>query len=327
MINMMRMERDEVPKQEKIEIVEEIKEKLDSAKIAILTEFQGLNVAEMTELRRLFRDADIDYKVYKNTLTRIAAHELGVGDIDNYLLGTTALAFGNDPVSPAKIVKNFRAKHRNFRVKAGILDKRLIASDDVIALADIPPREILFAMIMGAMQSPISGLLNVIQAPARNFIFILKNLAEQKDQPAEETGESDGEKGGESMAITKEEIIETIGNMTVLELSQLVKDMESKFGVSAAMPMAGAFMPAQGGEAAQEAEEEEQTEFSVILVASGEKKIQVIKEVRAITSLALKDAKALVDEAPSAVKEGIGKEEAEELKAKLEAAGATVELK
>jgi large subunit ribosomal protein L7/L12 len=321
-----------VPKQEKIETVEEIKEKLDSAKIAILTEFQGLNVAEMTELRRLFRDADIDYKVYKNTLTRIAAHELGVTDIDNYLLGTTALAFGNDPVSPAKIVKDFRAKHRNFVVKAGILDKRLIASDDVIALADIPPKEVLFAMIMGAMQSPISGLLSVIQAPARNFIYILKSLAEQKvkdaesDQPAEETGESDGEKGGESMAITKEEIIETIGSMTVLELSQLVKDMESKFGVSAAMPMAG-FMPAQGAEAAQEAEEEEQTEFSVILMSSGEKKIQVIKEVRAVTSLALKDAKALVDEAPSPIKEGIGKEEAEELKAKLEAAGATVELK
>jgi len=279
-------------------------------------------VAEMTELRRLFRDADIDYKVYKNTLTRIAAHELGVNDIDNYLLGTTALAFGNDPVSPAKIVKDFQAKHRNFVVKAGILAKRLIASDDVIALADIPPREVLFAMIMGAMQSPISGLLSVIQAPARNFMYILKSLAEQKDQPAEETDESDSEKGGEEMAITKEEIIETIGNMTVLELSQLVKDMESKFGVSAAMPMAG-IMPAQGAEAAQEAEEEEQTE----LVNSGEKKIQVIKEVRAVTSLALKDAKTLVDEAPSTVKEGIGKEEAEELKAKLEAAGATVELK
>ena len=126
------------------------------------------------------------------------------------------------------------------------------------------------------------------------------------------------------MAITKEEIIETIGSMSVLELSELVKDLESKFGVSAAMPMAG-FVPAQA-EAPQE-EEEEQTEFNVILTSSGEKKIQVIKEVRAVTSLALKDAKALVDASPSPVKEGVSKEEAEELKAKLEAAGATVELK
>jgi large subunit ribosomal protein L7/L12 len=126
------------------------------------------------------------------------------------------------------------------------------------------------------------------------------------------------------MAITKEQIIEAIGGMSVLELSELVKDLESKFGVSAAMPMAG-FVPAQA-EAPQE-EEEEQTEFSVMLMSSGEKKIQVIKEVRAVTSLALKDAKALVDASPSPVKEGVGKEEAEELKAKLEAAGATVELK
>ena len=127
------------------------------------------------------------------------------------------------------------------------------------------------------------------------------------------------------MAVTKEEIIEAIGSMSVLELSELVKDLEGRFGVSAAMPMTG-FVPAQA-EATQEAEEEEQSEFSVILVSSGEKKIQVIKEVRAMTSLALKDAKALVDEAPSAVKEGVSKEEAEDIKSKLEAAGATVELK
>jgi large subunit ribosomal protein L7/L12 len=127
------------------------------------------------------------------------------------------------------------------------------------------------------------------------------------------------------MAISREEIIEAIGSMSVLELSELVKELEDKFGVSAAVPMAG-FAPVQA-EAAQEAEEEEQTEFTVMLMSSGQKKIQVIKEVRSITSLALKEAKALVDEAPSVVKEGIGKEEAEELKAKLEDAGATVELK
>lgn len=326
-----------MPRPEKIAAVEEIKEKLSSAKIAILTEFQGLNVAEMTELRRLFREAAVDYKVYKNTLTRLAAHQLGVSGIDEYLVGTTALALQRegDLVTSAKIIRDFSAKHRNFRVKAGILDKKLIASDDVIALADMPSREILLAMLLRTIQSPISGLLSVLQAPMRNFICVLKNLGEQKgkdagssDQPAKVIDRLDSEKGGETMAIAKEkieEIIETISNMTVLEVSEMVKDMENRFGVSAAMPMTG-FVPAQAA-APQEAEEEEQTEFSVILASSGEKKIQVIKEVRAITSLALKDAKALVDEAPSPVKEGISKEEAEELKAKLEAAGATVELK
>ncbi|MBD3183523.1 50S ribosomal protein L7/L12 [Candidatus Poribacteria bacterium] len=126
--------------------------------------------------------------------------------------------------------------------------------------------------------------------------------------------------------MTKEEIIEAIGSMSVLELSELVKDLEDKFGVSAAVPMGG-FVAAPGAAGAEEeAEEEEQTEFTVKLVSSGQKKIQVIKEVRAITSLALKEAKALVDDAPSVVKEGVSKEEAEELKGKLEEAGATVEL-
>ena len=132
------------------------------------------------------------------------------------------------------------------------------------------------------------------------------------------------------MSITRDQIIEAIGGMSVLELMELVKEMESKFGVSAAsaMPMGVGFMPAQS-ESAQEAapEEEEKTEYSVILVSSGDKKIQVIKEVRAVTTLALKEAKELVDSAPSAIKEGIGKQEAEELKKKLEDAGGTVELR
>jgi large subunit ribosomal protein L7/L12 len=309
-----------VPKPEKIAAVEEIREKLDSAKISILTEFQGMSVAEMTELRKLFREADVDYKVYKNTLTRLAAHQLGLTGVDEYLVGTTGMAFSKgDLITSTKIVKNFSDKHRFFRVKAGILDKKVIVSDDVIALANTPPREVLLAMLMSAMQGPVLQLMWVIQAPIRNFIFALKNLAEQNQD------ESDSEKGGTEMAVTKEQIIETIGNMSVLDVLSMVKEMEEKFGVSAAMPM-GSFAPAQA-ETAQAEEEEEQTEFSVILLSSGDKKIQVIKEVRAITALPLKDAKALVDEAPAAIKEGVGKAEAEELKGKLEAAGATVELK
>jgi large subunit ribosomal protein L7/L12 len=125
--------------------------------------------------------------------------------------------------------------------------------------------------------------------------------------------------------ITKENVIEFIANMTVLELSEMVKELEEKFGVSAAAPvamMAAGPMPEGGAGAA-----EEKTEFDVILVSAGDKKIQVIKEVRAITSLGLKEAKALVDEAPKPVKEGIIKEDAEKIKAQLEEAGAQVEIK
>ncbi|RGS71333.1 50S ribosomal protein L7/L12 [Mitsuokella sp. AF21-1AC] len=122
--------------------------------------------------------------------------------------------------------------------------------------------------------------------------------------------------------MTKEEIMEAIENMTVLELSELVKAMEEKFGVSAAAPVAVAAAGAAAGAAA-----EEKTEFTVVLSAVGDKKINVIKAVREATGLGLKEAKALVDGAPAPVKENIAKTDAEALKAKLEEAGATVELK
>ncbi len=122
-------------------------------------------------------------------------------------------------------------------------------------------------------------------------------------------------------ALTKDDMITAIESMTVLEMSELVSALEEKFGVSAAAPVAMAAAPA-----AAEAVEEK-TEFDVVLTVIGDKKIQVIKAVREITGLGLKDAKGLVDGAPKAVKEGAAKEEAEEIKAKLESAGATVELK
>jgi large subunit ribosomal protein L7/L12 len=124
---------------------------------------------------------------------------------------------------------------------------------------------------------------------------------------------------------TKEEILDSIANLTVLELSELLKDFEERFGVTAAAPVAVAAAPtAAGGEAAAE---EEQDEFDVVLTSAGDKKIQVIKEVRALTSLGLKEAKDLVDAAPKAVLEKASKEDAEKAKAQLEGAGATVELK
>jgi large subunit ribosomal protein L7/L12 len=124
--------------------------------------------------------------------------------------------------------------------------------------------------------------------------------------------------------MTKEEIMEAIESMTVLELSELVKAMEEKFGVSAAAPVAVAAAP---GAAAGGAAEEEKSEFDVVLASAGDKKINVIKAVREATGLGLKEAKALVDGAPAPVKEKISKADAEALKAKLEEAGATVELK
>ena len=126
------------------------------------------------------------------------------------------------------------------------------------------------------------------------------------------------------MAVTKEEVIEFISNMSVLELSELIKELEDKFGVSAAAPvaMAVAAAPAEGGAVA-----EEKTEFDVILTNAGDQKIKVIKEVRAITSLGLKEAKDLVEGVPAPIKEGVNKEEAEAIKTQIEVAGGKVEIK
>ncbi len=127
--------------------------------------------------------------------------------------------------------------------------------------------------------------------------------------------------------MNKAEILEAIKNMTVLELAELVKELEEEFGVSAAAPVAMAAVPAAGAGAAAEAQEEEKSEFDVVLADIGDKKIQVIKVVREITGLGLKEAKELVDNTPKPVKEKVSKDEAEAIKAKLEEVGATVELK
>ena len=125
------------------------------------------------------------------------------------------------------------------------------------------------------------------------------------------------------MAVTKEDVVSFIDSMSVLEMSEFVKELEDKYGVTAAAPAMAVAAPAADGGAPAE----EKTEFDVVLTAAGDKKIQVIKEVRAITSLGLKDAKDLVEAAPKAIKEGVKKEEAEEIQKKIEAAGGTVEIK
>ena len=128
------------------------------------------------------------------------------------------------------------------------------------------------------------------------------------------------------MSLSKEDVLNAIAEMSVMDVVELISDMEEKFGVSAAAAVAVAAPAAGGGEAAAGGAEEK-TEFDVMLASAGEKKVNVIKAVRAITGLGLKEAKALVDDAPSAVKEGVSKDEADDVKAKLEAVGAEIEVK
>ena len=167
----------------KAAVVEEMKEKLQSAQGAVFVGFSGLSVADVTKLRRKFREGGVEYKVVKNTLTRIAADELGFNDLDAVLEGPTAIAYSaEDTVAPAKILKDFikETKTEALTVKAGIADGQVIDAAAVEALASLPSREELLAKLVGSMQAPISGLVNVLQGNIRNMVYVLDAIRAKK---------------------------------------------------------------------------------------------------------------------------------------------------
>ncbi len=169
---------------EKQEIVAAIKEKLSSTKGAVLTDYRGINVALDTKLRSKLREAGVEYRVFKNTMLRIAAAELGLEKMAEYLEGPTAIAMSfTDPVAPAKVISDFikENKLQILEVKAGLVEGKVIAAADVKALASLPPREVLVAKMLGSMQSPLYGLVNVLQGSIRNLVYALEAVRQQKE--------------------------------------------------------------------------------------------------------------------------------------------------
>lgn len=167
---------------EKEAMVAELKEKLDQARAAIITDYRGLNVAALTELRRRMREQGLEYKVVKNTLTRFAARELGLDDLEPYLEGPTAIAFSyEDPVAPAKVIMGFAKEHKQLEIKAGLLRGKVIRPEGVKELADLPPREILLAQVLGGLQAPIAGLANVLNGVPRSLVYALEAIRKQKE--------------------------------------------------------------------------------------------------------------------------------------------------
>lgn len=165
-------------------IVAELKEKLTGAKGAVLVNYRGLTVAQDTKVRRQLREAGVDYRVVKNTMTRIAAQEAGLEGLDVYLEGPTAMAISTtDPVAPAKIITDFVKEHKLqvLEVKAGLVEGNVIDENGVKALASLPSREVLIAKMLGSMQSPITGLVNVLQGSIRNLVYALDAVRQQKE--------------------------------------------------------------------------------------------------------------------------------------------------
>ncbi|MDD2481230.1 MAG: 50S ribosomal protein L10 [Lutispora sp.] len=160
----------------KQQVVNEVKEKLQKSNSILLVDYKGINVADVTELRKRFREAGVDYKVYKNTLFKRAAHELGIEEFNEYLEGTIGYVFGyDDVVAPAKTINQFQKDNPKtpISVKAGLVEKSFMDAKSVKALGDLPSRETLIAMLLGALQGSV-----------RNLAYMLNSIKEKKEAEA-----------------------------------------------------------------------------------------------------------------------------------------------
>ena len=167
----------ENPRAEKVAVVTEVNERLGRADAALLTEYRGLNVAAMAELRRALRAAGGDYKIYKNTLVRLGARSAGIDQLDELLTGPTAIAFvDGDAAAVAKALRDYAKGNPRLVVKGGLLGQRLLTANEVTALADLPSRDVILAQLAGALQAPIAQFAGLLAALPRNFAYGLKAL-------------------------------------------------------------------------------------------------------------------------------------------------------
>lgn len=167
---------------EKEAMVAELKEKLATASTAVLTDYRGLNVAALTKLRRKLREAGVEFKIVKNTLTLFAAKEIGLDDLKQFLEGPTAIAFSyEDPVAPAKLLVDFTKEHKQLEVKGGVLQGKVIQKERVKDLAGLPPREVMLAKVLGGMRAPITGLVYVLSGTTQKLVYVLDAIRQQKE--------------------------------------------------------------------------------------------------------------------------------------------------
>jgi large subunit ribosomal protein L7/L12 len=308
---------------EKDAAIDGLAERLGRAEIAVLTEYRGLSVADLQDLRGRLRTFGVEYVVAKNTLTRFAAERTGRTGIVDDLVGPTAIAFGADPVATAKALQDYTRVNRTFALKAALLGDRRIDLSEVEQLATLPPADQLRGRVFGMIVSPLQRTVSVLAAPLASMARLLDA---RRTQLEELNPGGEAASGGGDMA-TVDELVSNLSDLKVLDLANLVKRLEEAWGVSAAAiaaPVAAGAAAATDGAAA--APVEAQTEFDVVLKDFGAKKIEVIKVVRELTNLGLKEAKDLVEAAPRPVLEGVAKDAADAAATKLRDAGATVDV-
>jgi len=179
------------PRPDKVAVVDEVQGKWSSASGAILTEYRGLTVKDLADLRRGLRTAGGEYKIYKNTLVRFAVRELGLEGVEELLVGPTAIAFvAGDAVAVAKVLRDFARTNPHLVVKGGVLGQSVLSAADAGALADIPPREVLLARLAGMLAAPMQQFAGLLQAVPRSFAYGLKALIEQQGGVPEAAAEA-----------------------------------------------------------------------------------------------------------------------------------------
>ena len=187
-----------MPNQKNIEQVKLIREQLENNEVLILTEFQGLNVSEIGELREKLRQADIRYKVFKNRLIAVAAGDIGIEGLGPYLYGMTAVAMADDPAAIAKVLLEFSEEHENLKIKGGILNNQVIDAEMSASLVNMPSKNQLLAQVVSGLNAPIyglvyvlkagnpiSGLVNVLGGTIRQFANVIQAIADLKENPEE----------------------------------------------------------------------------------------------------------------------------------------------
>ena len=169
---------------DKIEAVSELKEAIEGNTVSILASYQGISVAEVTELRAKLRESGIKFKVFKNTLAKRALDELGLSDAVQFIDGPTVWAFSEDPVAPAKILKDYGKDVEEIAMRGGILEGKPVSREQLESLASLPPREQLLAQLVGTIAMPLRNYLGTLQAVPRNYVNVLDRIREQKEETA-----------------------------------------------------------------------------------------------------------------------------------------------
>jgi large subunit ribosomal protein L10 len=321
--------------EDKKAIVAEVNETATSALSLVIADARGVSVDGMTALRKEARENQVTLRVVRNTLAKRALSGTDYECVNEALVGPSLFGFSmEDPGAAARLFKDFAKDNEAFEVKVLAVSGQMLGADQLDVLAKLPTRDQALSMLMSVMKAPVhqagtdderstwktgshaGSSTRSERAAGRRLGVRSAGTSSQQQTFNEEI---------DLMGMSKDDILTAIAEMSVMEVVELIDAMEEKFGVTAAAAVAAAPAAAGGGDAGAAAEE--QTEFDVVLTAAGEKKVNVIKVVRAVTGLGLKEAKGLVDGAPSPIKEGASKEEAEDIKKQLEEAGGSVELK